>query len=476
MVSEKIIKRSLQSGMIVLSAVGLQTLIRFATQVALARMLEPVHFGVLAFASLVAMFFNNFTNIHGDKYIIKEKEDAHQKLDNAFTLELLLSIIFIVFVVSIAPLLMKILGKPDLTIFVQFLSISFLYNPLGKPRSLLEKELSFFKAKFPWVLAQLVGGIVGVTLAYYNFGIWSLLWWRISTLGMEIVIIWLVAPYRPKLAFNKSIIQGVLGFGWPLLGSSVLVFVYSNIDYYFVGYLLGEEQLGYYWLAFQTSHYFLNIRDAINSVVLPAITKMDNETEINSTFNKLTAITALIYIYPTIIILFYGGELIEIVFGEKWIPATTAFQIFMVLTTLRAMTSYWDPILLYTGKTMIQLYMTIYRVVMVSIFVYYLSRAYGINGAATGVFIANITGIILMAIVIKKYVMKLNYKVFSIIFANILILLVTYIGVVALTDISAIYNMIIILSILSIITYYQIRKNLDRTVLSWILGKRIKSN
>jgi O-antigen/teichoic acid export membrane protein len=385
---QEIIRKVLRGGIIVFAATGLQYLIAFGTQIALARMLEPAHFGTLAFATMVAMFFNNFTNIQGDKYIIREKKDIHQKLDNIFTLEILLAIVFIFLVIGIAPILMKLLGKPELTRFVQFLSLLFLYNPYSKPRSLFERKLSFFRAKFPVVIAQLIGGIVGVSLAYFDYGIWSLLWWRFSTMASEVLIIWMITQYRPRLALNRDILKGVVSFGWPLLGSSVLVFFYWNIDYYIVGYLLGEKQLGYYWLAFQVSHYFLQAKTAIISVVFPAFSRMGNEADIKKTFEILTRLTAIVYMFPTIIVLVLGEDLIRFIFGPKWLPATTAFKIFMVLTTLRAVTSYWDPVFWSYSKTRFLFILAILNSVFVAGGGYFATKLCGIEGMSGAVLLS----------------------------------------------------------------------------------------
>lgn len=462
---QEIIKKSFKGAIIVFAATGIQYLIAFGTQVALARMLEPAHFGALAFATIVAMFFNNFTNIQGDKYIIKEKENIYQKLDNIFTLEILLAIVFIVLVVGTAPFLMKLLGKPELTRFVQFLTLLFFYNPFSKPRSLFERKLSFFKAKFPMVIAHLIGGIVGVSLAYFNYGIWSLLWYRVVTTASEVLIIWLITQYRPRLAWNRDILKGVVSFGWPLLGSSILVFFYWNIDYYIVGHLLGEKQLGYYWLAFQVSQYFLKVKEAIISVVFPAYSRIGNEADIKKWFEILVRLTAIIYMFPTIIVLVLGEDLIKFIFGSKWLPATTAFKILMVLTTLKAVTNYWDPIILYKGKTRIQFYMSIYGIISVSGLVYVLCSHYGINGAAFGVLLAHTIGTILMAIVIRKYIMKLRYLIFLKMLIPLCILSLVFSVIKFQTNISPIYNLLLIFVTCALIGYSQIPQSIKKLIL-----------
>jgi len=384
----EIIRKSIKGAFVVFVAVGLQYIIAFATQIALARLLAPEHFGVLAFAAMVAMFFKNFSNIHGDKYIVREKEDIRRKLDNVFSLELILAIISLLFVLLLAPFIMQILGKPELSLFVQFLAFSFLHNPFSKPRCLFERELKFFKAKFPMVAAQIVSSIVAISLALLNYGVWSLMWWRASTLFIEAIIVWWIAPYRPRLKFDNEILKGIVRYGWPLLGSSVVVFFYWNIDYYIVGHLLGKEQLGYYWLAFQTSHYLLKAKSAIISVVFPAFSRAEHDKDIKKGFELLTKITAIIYLLPTLIILALGPPTIRLVFGEKWLPTTVPFQIFMVLTTLRALTSYWDPVFMAKGKTKILFRFAIVNAILIPLLGIPVTHRYGTSGMAMVVLMA----------------------------------------------------------------------------------------
>lgn len=422
---ENILRKSVKGTLIVFVATGLQYIIVFCTQVALARILDPSHFGILAFASMVAMFFSNFSNLHGNKYIIKEKDKIQQKLNNVFTLELVLASLTVFLVIFIAPYLLDLLGKPELTRFVQLLVLISFYNPLSKPLSIFERDLAFFKAKFPMVLAQLIGGLITVSLAFFGLGIWSLILWRLIIPTLEALIIWKIIPTRPKLALNRKILKGVIDFGWPLLGSSILVFFYWNIDYYIVGSLLGKDQLGYYWLAFQVSHYFLKAKVAIMSVVYPAFARMDNERYIKKSFEILTKFTAIIYMLPTIIILVSGKELIAFIFGTKWLPATTVFKIFMVLITLRAVTSYWDPIFLYHGKTKFLFLLTILNSIFISVAGYFATKAYGIEGMASAVLLSIIMITPIAAFILKKLIDISYTKILSetILFATVLLVI-----------------------------------------------------
>ena len=388
---KEFVKISTRGGAIVATAIMIQYIVSFATQAALARMLDPKHFGQLAFASMVAMFFNSFTNIHGDKFVVREKKDTHKNLNNCFTLELILSLIFVVFVFLFAPIMMKLLNKENLTVFVQVLAFSYFYNPMIRPRCLLERNLSFFHSKFPFIMSQVMAALIALTMAYFGMGIWSLLGWRLSMLTGEVAIHWFIASYRPKLEWDKEIIKKIAQFGWPLLGSTILVFFYYNIDYYIVGQTLedGETQLGYYWLAFQMGMYFLKTREILYTVLFPVFSRMEDETSKNHIFQKLTHVVGGVFLIPSMVAIFFGRDIILLVFGSKWEPSIIPFQIIFITVLTRAIHANAGYFLYSYGITRADLDVSIIYSVLLVPLAYFMTQSYGINGTASAVLIVN---------------------------------------------------------------------------------------
>ncbi|MCK4577731.1 MAG: oligosaccharide flippase family protein [Candidatus Marinimicrobia bacterium] len=385
-------------------------LIGFTTQVVLARLLAPEYFGALAFSVMVAFFFSTLANIQGDKYLIREAGDIQEKFNNVFTIEVILATTFSILVIGLAPALMRLLGSEHLTSYVQVLTIAYFYNPFSRVRSLFEKELSFFRARMPMVIAQAVAAGIGILLAYLGFGIWGLVAWRLVTLFTEALVLWWIAPLRPHLALNRDILRDIFRFCWPLMGSAVLIYFYWNIDYYIVARLLDETQLGYYWLAFQMTHYLTRFRHVINTVLFPTFSRIGDDEIIKKIFAALSDITFILFLIPIVILFFYGETVIVFIFGDKWGPATPVFQIFTVVTAFRMIFGYWDPVVLYYGKTKIPFYMTIYGAISLTIFVSILTPRYGITGAAAGVLGSISLGTILYGIIFHFHIARLSYR------------------------------------------------------------------
>jgi len=390
-----VFKKAINGGVVVGSLVGLQYLTAIITQVVLARILDPSHFGVLAFVSMIAFFFHHVGNVHGDKYLVRVSKITQEKLNNVFTLELILALIVFIFVIIIAPYIMGVLGKTNQTIYVQFLALVFFHTPLSRIKALHERDLSFYKAYSPTLFGQVIGGIIAVVLAINGYGIWSLLWWRVSTLFGEILVLWSISPFRPKLSIDKNIYNDIIDYGKPLLISSIFIFLYGNYDYYVVDKLTGAEQLGYYWLAFQISHYFLNARAAINKVVFPALSRLNEIKDRYNVFEAMTNITSIFYLIPTIVILFFGDELITLIFGIKWMPAAPLFKVFFIAVLFKAIAGNIGPLLHAEGNTKGDLKLSIIGFVTIIPLVYIGTVYQGILGASLGILIVGFIQIII---------------------------------------------------------------------------------
>lgn len=389
-------QKSLRGGLLTGITSLAQFIIIFLTQIVFARSLEPKVFGVYAFAMMIIMFVSTISKSNGDKYYISEEKDTRSKINAVFSIEIILTLFISAFTFLLLPKVLNYLGKPEIVSDLKFLTILLFYNPLSLPRAILEKELMFGKSKYALLASNVVGSTVGIVLLSMGHGIWSLYWFRISTLLTDVIIIWYLTPYKPKFEIKKSIISNLITYCLPLMGSSILIYFYWNIDYFLIQRLLGEVQLGYYWLAFQVGQFLFQIKSAIITVVFPAFSKLRDDKQIQSAFEKLTELTTIIFLFPATMVMLFGSQIIIILYGESWSQSVFPFKIITLLSTLRVISGFWDPIIWYKGKTNLSFYMSIYMVFASTLMVYFGIHYFGINGAALGIALAYVFGTIIM--------------------------------------------------------------------------------
>ena len=414
------IKNLISDGVTVAIIAVLQIAVLFIVQVSLARILEPSEFGVFAFISLIVMLITHFGNINGDKFLIKEKGNTNIILDTIFTFELIWSFFLLLFSFFILPPILVFIDKVSLTEYIQVFCLIIFYQPLLKPRAIFEKELSFLKANIPMLISNIIGGIVGIIMAYNNYGIWSLVWWKLSVSFVEAILIWHILPYKPKLNIDYRILRKSISFGYPLLIGGVLVFISGNVDYYLVDLLLDEEALGFYWMAYQISHYLFFIRTGINKVLYPTLAKIPDLKKQIELFDMITVITSVLYFIPIFIILLFAQEIIMFVYGEKWLPSAILLQIFSIIVLIKAVSSNVGPLLHTYSYTKVDMEVAIINLLLMIPLTYFLTESYGTIGAAIAVFFV---GNISVFYTYQFYVKKLINRGYLYYFLKILILL-----------------------------------------------------
>lgn len=392
-------------GLVFLSQTG-QYFVVFLVNIVLARILSPGDFGVFALASVATGFVQLFTNLSNERYLVQVKGNFEEKYCTLFTVEFVLSLVFFILTVCSAGAILPRLGMGEAVLPVQVLALTFFYTPFKATISLLDKEMRFLRSKTPALIGQIAGGGIAAVCAVAGAGFWSLVVWRLAAMSSELVAAWFFSPERPRLILRMSMgtLNEILKFSLPLLGANLLIYYYTNIDYCVVGKLLGKELLGYYWLAFSVSHALLKARTAVNSVILPVFCKTEDDAVVVRYFEKITRITALIYLLPAVLFFVFGRELVVLIYGDKWLPAVPIFKVFMVLIALRAVTGYADNVFLYKGRSDIAMKLTLIYALLLSPAVYCGTKYFGLIGAAASVLFVN--GIV--SAVLIRYVFLLT--------------------------------------------------------------------
>lgn len=382
---QQVVSRSVWGTVVVTAVTLLRFGFGFGSQLLLARLLLPADFGVMSFSWMVVGFLGNLAHLQSQRYIIHRREEAERIVHTTYLAEIGLSLLIFGFTFGFAPWITHLFGKPEQAVYVQVLALTIFFYPFQQLRALLERDLDFRRASLPDVAGIVLSAVVAIGLAYTGAGVWSLIWGKLVQFGVQIVGIVLVSRYRPVWAFDVAVLKDAWRFGWPLVGSGILVYFYWNVDYYLVGRYLGDEQLGYYWLAYQVTHYLLQLKDGINKVAYPAFASLKSDEDMRRGFIFLSRYTALLFLLPTVVFWVLGRETVTLVFGTTWLPSLGPFRVFVLVTALRATLNYWEPVLLTRGQTRVLLWATVMNAALLPLLGYFLTRRVGIQGTAVAV-------------------------------------------------------------------------------------------
>jgi PST family polysaccharide transporter len=300
------------------------------TTVALARLLAPSDFGLFALAtigvSLLSIFNGNWL---GATLIVRTDMDERSK-GTVLTLVMLSGALLAVVLAASAPLAAAALDEPRLEGMLMVFAAILLFSGINWfYEMVMQRELAFRKRFVAQVSRAATFSVVSISLAVQGAGVWSLVIAHVAGHLANGVVLFSLAPYRVRPAFDRrrarEIVHGSRGF----LGQELAQFCEQNFHYVAIGRMLGASQLGFYSLAYRQAELpYFAIADPVATVTFPAFAQM-RARGLHVGHSFLTALRLVVLVTcPVGILLSAAPEAFtEAIFGPKWLPMASPLAV-----------------------------------------------------------------------------------------------------------------------------------------------------
>ncbi len=332
----------------------LRQISQIITSIILARLLAPEDFGLLGmalvFISLVAVF-NNF----GIGSVIVQKQDLDDgNMSSIFWFSLLIGFLALLIIMAAAPFIAIFFSQSALVPIISVMSLNFIFISLSTVQnSILLKNLKLKKLTFLEVFSTVFSGVLGVSLAFLGYGVWSLVWQSIALNLVYAILLWITNDWTPKLHFDWKDIKSIINFTGNLSGFNLLNYFSRNADKLLIGKFLGATALGYYTVAYTLMLYPLtNISSVLSKVMFPALSQIQHDySKFRSFYLKSTKYIAFIT-FPMMLGLFaIADEFVLIVYGEKWAPVIFLIKVLSIIGLVQSIATMVGNIYLSKGRT-----------------------------------------------------------------------------------------------------------------------------
>ena len=362
-------------------------LFRFVIIVILARLLTPEDFGIVGLASIFLGFITTINELGLSAAIVQRKEIDELHLSTSFWASVIAGITLFIVVILASPFVADFFQED---IVQPILIVSAIGLIIGSfivvHQALLEKNLKFKKLAIAEVCAAVVSGIVSVSLAISGYGVWSLVFGGLFGGFISVIILWKIVAWRPSLRFSFARFKELFGFGSHVMGSRILNYIGSNMDYLVVGKLLGTSALGYYSFAYHLITFPLHkISMMVTRVTFPAFSTIqdDNET-LRSGYLKVVQYISVITFPMLAGMIVVAPDFVVVVYGAKWAPMILPLQILCLAGAIGSVGHTVGTILLSKGRADIQFKWNIFTAIVLPIAVI-LGANYGIAGVAAAI-------------------------------------------------------------------------------------------
>ncbi len=305
-------------------------LFEFAFGVALARLLVPADFGMIATIQIFTGFVGMFTAGGMGQSLIRAKQADTNDFTAVFTLQLAVGVlVYLAFFFS-APLVARFFENPLYTDLMRISALSFLLRPLVAMRNAwLNREMQFKSRTIVDVMTAFVGGFLSVGMALLGMGVWSLT--VAGLLGALFNNLWLarLTPLKPRLNLDVATMRKHAGYGAKILGVDFVNYLRAQSRTLILSKMAGPAFLGLFNKAESLSR--LPNQLLMSPTMEPLFRAMsksqDNLDQTKYLFYR--SITLLMaYTTPAYVLLWWIAEpFIGVVYGPNWVAAGAAMSI-----------------------------------------------------------------------------------------------------------------------------------------------------
>lgn len=303
--------------------------IQFIVSIVLARILTPSDYGVVGLITVFISILTVFVQSGLGQALVQQKQADENDFSIVLWFSLVFSLILYVLLYFCAPLISSFYKMPILVPIVRVLGIVLIINAVGSvQQAYIQKNLLFKKFFCVTIIGTITSAVISLIAAYNGFGVWALVIQQITLQAINVIVFFLFIKWKPKLVFSFLKIKDLFSYGWKLLCSALLDTVYNNIYSLIIGKYYSSSDLGYYNRGKQFPVLIIeNINSAIDSVLFPVMSNVQDEKENLKSLTRRSIITSTFLIFPAMAgLAAIAKPLTILVLTEKWLPAVPFIQ------------------------------------------------------------------------------------------------------------------------------------------------------
>ena len=296
----------------------------------LARLLTPAEYGIVGVLAIFSAIAGALQSGGFGAGLINIKHPTNNDYNSVFWLNICVSSILYLLLFLCAPAIAAFFKQPCLVLVsrVLFLSLPFsaitIVSGTYLMKNMMNREIAIIS-----VMALVIAGITGVTLAFMGYSYWSLVWQQLVYVIVAGVGRLYFAPWRPSLHMDFTPVRKMFSFSVKLMLTDIINTLNQNMLTFIFGRLFTISAVGIFsqankWNSLAYSTITSSLAQVAQIVFVSASDEGKREVRV---FRKMVRFTAFISFPALFGLAMVSQELILITIGEKWVDSILLLQI-----------------------------------------------------------------------------------------------------------------------------------------------------
>lgn len=363
-------------------------ILRFFFGVVLARLLVPADFGALVTIQIFTGLVGYIAGGGMGQALVQSREASNDDYQMVFTLQLLIGIIIYTIFFFLSPLIASWFNNTLYDGLLKISALSFIIRPLYNiPNSKLFREMRFKENTYIQFSTLLISSFTSITMAYFGYGVWSLVWGGLVGSVVGVVIVTPVSGWKPGLRINFARARELASYGFKVSANDLVLYMREQTSNFILSHHSGTAVVGIFNKANSLSQMPNNmISGAVYHPVFRALSKHQDNLD-KSRYLYFHALTLVcLYSLPFYVGLWWLADpFVLTVYGAKWQASSQPLSILALCGLFYAVENQSGAVVAAQNRLGTELRIQVASFILMTIAVYS-GLHFGINGVAWGLF------------------------------------------------------------------------------------------
>lgn len=321
----------------ILSSSLMGQMLQFAFGIMLARLLLPSDFGMIVTISIFTGVVGLVASGGMGQALVRAKDASEVDYQVIFTIQMGIGLLIYLGFFIIAPWFAQWYDNPLYRDLLRVSALSFLLRPFLNIHNVwLQREMHFKDASIRGLVVSFVSSVVGVLMAWFGWGVWSLILSGLIGAIINYFAISHLTPIRLRLSYDRTIAGRHGSYGFKTVLNDIISYLRSQTSNFIITSMAGAAMVGLFNKGDSLAKLpFSTFSGAIYMPVMRSMAKeQDNPDRVKYLLFRMASLL-LLYTLPLYISLWWLAEpFVVVVFGQHWVEAAAPLHIMAPLGLL----------------------------------------------------------------------------------------------------------------------------------------------
>lgn len=386
--------------------------LQFFVNIILARLLMPSDFGCVGMLAIFIVVSQTIIDGGFGSALIQKKEPTQTDYSTIFYWNILFAVILYLALFVSASFIASFYKMPLLCDVLRVMGLNLIISSFGIIQiNRQRKQLAFKRIALINITSYLLASIVAISLAYNDYGVWSLVALQILYGIFSVIMFWIVTKWKPDWCFSVQSLKNLFSFGGYLLFAGVLQEICRNLQGLIIGRRFSSVEMGLYAQAKKLDDVTsLTLPNIIVQVIFPVYSQLQNNLERTREVLKMNVRIISFFTFPLMILLITIAQpLIDFLYGNKWGAAVPYFQVLCISGLFACLQNVNYYAVAAQGKSNVLFAWSFYKWGMLLLLLL-IGMHWGMYGILWGMVISSLNIYLVNAALVGKYV---SYSLWS---------------------------------------------------------------